>query len=249
MLPIGDDDSGPPGFPMVNLALIGLNAAVFLYQLTSSDFTNGFSVVPREITTGTDLVGRFPLPLPDGTTTFIDEARGPSPIWLTILSAMFMHGGWSHIGGNMLFLFIFGDNVERAFGHLRYLGFYLVCGVLATFAQIAIGPDSIIPNLGASGAIAGVLAAYLVLFPRNRVRVLFGYFITSVPAIVMIGLWAVLQFFNGFGALVPGADAGGGGVAYFAHIGGFIAGFVLAFALRGSVDRSSRPTTVGWRRY
>lgn len=248
MLPIGDDDSGPRVFPLVNLVLIGINVAVFLYQLAHPDFTNGFSVVPREITTGTDLVGRFPLPLPDGTTAFIDEARGPSPIWLTILSAMFMHGGWSHIGGNLLFLFIFGDNVERAFGHLRYLGFYLVCGVLATFAQIAVGPNSIIPNLGASGAIAGVLAAYLVLYPRNRVRVLLGYFITSVPAVLMIGLWALLQFTSGFGSLTPGADAGGDGVAYFAHIGGFVAGLVLAFVLRGSADRTPTPTTIGWRR-
>jgi membrane associated rhomboid family serine protease len=168
MLPIGDDDSGPRGFPVINLALIGINAAVFLYQLASPDFTNGFSVVPREITTGTDLVGRFPLPLPDGTTTFIEEARGPSPIWLTILSAMFMHGSWSHIGGNMLFLFIFGDNVERAFGHLRYLGFYLLCGVLATFTQIAVGPNSIIPNLGASGAIAGILASHQRFYDSFR---------------------------------------------------------------------------------
>jgi len=247
MLPIGDNDTRS-GVPLVNLVLIALNVAVFLYQLGSPDFTNGFSVVPRELTTGTDLVGRFPLPLPDGSTAVIDEARGPSPIWLTVLSAMFMHGGWSHLGGNMLFLFIFGDNVERAFGHLRYLGFYLACGILATIAQVAVAPDSIIPNLGASGAIAGVLAGYLVLFPANRVRVLVGFFVTSVPAILMIGLWAVLQFFDGFGSLVPGADAGGGGVAYFAHIGGFIAGLLLAFLLRGSAERAVGPTTVGWRR-
>ena len=247
MLPIGDDDTRS-GVPLVNLALIAVTVAVFLYQLGSPDFTNGFSMVPREITTGTDLVGRFPLPLPDGTTAVIDEARGPSPIWLTVLSAMFMHGGWGHLGGNMLFLFIFGDNVERAFGHLRYLGFYLASGILATFAQIAIGPDSIIPNLGASGAIAGVLAGYLVLFPANRVRVLIGYFVTSVPAVLMIGLWAVFQFLNGFGSLDPGAAAGGGGVAYFAHIGGFVAGLVLAFLLRPFAAPTRGPTTVGWRR-
>jgi membrane associated rhomboid family serine protease len=157
---------------------------------------------------------------------------------------MFMHGGWTHIGGNMLFLFIFGDNVERALGHLRYLGFYLLCGLVASLAQVYSGPDSILPSLGASGAIAGVLAGYLVLFPRNRVRVLLGYFVTTVPAIAMIGLWAVIQFVNGFGA--TGVNAQSGGVAYMAHIGGFIAGLLLAFLLRPFVDRNVGPHVVGY---
>ena len=246
MIPIGDEDNAPPGFPVVNILLIAINLAAFLYQLASPDFTNGFSAVPVEITTGRDLVGQFPITLPDGSMALVDEARGPSPIWLTLLTSMFMHGGWTHIGGNMLFLFIFGDNVERALGHLRYLGFYLLCGLVASLAQVYSGPDSILPSLGASGAIAGVLAGYLVLFPRNRVRVLLGYFVTSVPAIVMIGLWAVLQFVNGFGA--TGVNAQSGGVAYMAHIGGFIAGLVLAFILRPFVDRSVGPHVMGYSR-
>ena len=246
MLPIGDEDNAPPGFPVVNVLLIAINLAVFLYQLVSPDFTNGFSSVPAEITTGRDLVGQFPITLPDGSVALVDEARGPSPIWLTLLTSMFMHGGWTHIGGNMLFLFIFGDNVERALGHLRYLGFYLLCGLVASLAQVYSGPDSILPSLGASGAIAGVLAAYLVLFPRNRVRVLIGYFVTSVPAVLMIGLWAVIQFVNGFGA--TGVNAQSGGVAYMAHIGGFIAGLVLAFLLRPFVDRTVGPHEVGYAR-
>ena len=246
MLPIGDEDNAPRGFPVVNILLIAINLAVFLYQLVNPDFTNGYSAVPVEITTGRDLVGQFPITLPDGSMALVDEARGPSPIWLTLLSSMFMHGGWTHIGGNMLFLFIFGDNVERAVGHLRYLGFYLGCGVVASLAQVYSGPDSILPSLGASGAIAGVLAGYLVLFPRNRVRVLLGYFVTTVPAVLMIGLWAVIQFVNGFGA--TGVNAQSGGVAYMAHIGGFIAGLLLAFLLRPFVDRSVGPHVVGYSR-
>jgi len=246
VIPIGDEDNAPPGFPVVNILLIAISVAVFLYQLVSPDFTNGFSAVPVEITTGRDLVGQFPITLPDGSMALVDEARGPSPIWLTLLTSMFMHGGWTHIGGNMLFLFIFGDNVERALGHLRYLGFYLVCGLVASLAQVYSGPDSILPSLGASGAIAGVLAGYLVLFPRNRVRVLIGYFVTTVPAVVMIGLWAVIQFVNGFGA--TGVNAQSGGVAYMAHIGGFVAGLLLAFLLRPFVDRSVGPHVVGYSR-
>ena len=246
VLPIGDEDNAPPGFPIVNVLLIATTVAVFLYQLVSPDFTNGFSSVPLEITTGRDLVGQFPITLPDGTVALVEEARGPSPIWLTLLTSMFMHGGWSHIGGNMLFLFIFGDNVEKALGHLRYLGFYLVCGIVASLAQVYSAPDSVLPSLGASGAIAGVLAAYLVYFPRNRVRVLLGFFVTSVPAIAMIGLWAVIQFVNGFGS--TGVNTDTGGVAYMAHIGGFIAGLVLAFGLRPFVNRSVGPHIVGYAR-
>jgi len=244
MLPIGDDDNPAPLFPWVNLAIIAACVVVFLYQLVNPDFTAGYSAVPAEITTGRDLVGQFPVTLPDGTTAIIPEAPGPMPIWLTLLTSMFMHGGWAHIGGNMLFLFIFGDNVEKAFGHVRYLAFYLVCGLAASLAQAYSAPDSILPSLGASGAIAGVLAAYLVLFPTNRVRVLIGYFVTSVPAIAMIGLWALIQFANGFGSTT--VDAQAGGVAYFAHIGGFICGFILAFILKPFSDRGIGPHVVGY---
>ena len=246
MLPIGDDDNPSSTFPIVNLVLIAINVVVFLYQLVNPDFTNGFSAVPAEITTGRDLVGQFAIPLPDGSTVLIDEARGPSPIWITVFTSMFMHGGWTHLGGNMLFLFIFGDNVEKAVGHLRYVAFYLACGIVASLAQVYSGPDSILPSLGASGAIAGVLAAYLVFFPRNRVRVLLGYFITTVPAIAVIGLWALIQFFNGFAAASMSAQTGG--VAYMAHIGGFIAGLVLAFVLRPFADLGLGPHVVGYPR-
>ncbi len=246
MLPIGDDDNPNPAFPIVNLVIIAINVAVFLYQLVSPDFTNGFSTVPAEITTGRDLIGQFTISLPDGTAAVIDEARGPSPIWITLFTSMFMHGGWTHLGGNMLFLFIFGDNVEKSFGHVRYVAFYVVCGLVASLAQVYSGPDSILPSLGASGAIAGVLAGYLVLFPSNRVRVLLGYFVTTVPAVAMIGLWALIQFFNGFASTSVSAQTGG--VAYMAHIGGFIAGLVLAFVLRPFADRGIGPHVVGYPR-
>jgi membrane associated rhomboid family serine protease len=246
MLPIGDDDNPNPTFPLVNIVIIAINVVLFLYQLVSPDFTNGFAAVPAEITTGRDLVGHFPIPLPDGSIAIIDEARGPSPIWITLLTSMFMHGGWTHLGGNMLFLFIFGDNVEKAFGHARYVAFYLVCGVIASLAQVYSGPDSILPSLGASGAIAGVLAAYLVLFPANRVRVLLGYFVTTVPAVAMIGLWALIQFFSGFAATSVSAQTGG--VAYMAHIGGFVAGLVLAFVLKPFADRGVGPHVIGYPR-
>ena len=246
MLPIGDDDNPVPVFPWVNLAIIAACVLVFLYQLVNPDFTSGYSAVPAEITTGRDLIGQFPVDLADGTTAVIDETRGPSPIWLTLLTSTFMHGGWTHLGGNMLFLFIFGDNVEKAFGHVRYLAFYLVCGLAASLAQVYSGPDSVLPSLGASGAIAGVLAAYLVLFPANRIRVLVGYFVTTVPAIAMIGLWALIQFANGFGSTAVSAQTGG--VAYFAHIGGFLCGLVLAFILKPFSERAIGPHVVGYPR-
>jgi len=143
---------------------------------------------------------------------------------------MFMHAGWLHLGGNMLYLWIFGDNVEDRFGHLQFTIFYLLCGFAATFAQLAFSLGSNIPNLGASGAIAGVLGAYILMFPQQRVRVLMGNFITAVPALIVIGLWIVLQFFSGIGSISGAASSGG--VAYMAHIGGFIAGFVLSFIFR-----------------
>src|SRR5712691_4965817 len=156
---------------------------------------------------------------------------------------MFMHGGWLHIGGNMLFLFIFGDNIEKAYGHIKYLTFYLVCGIIAGLAHVLSQPDSIIPSLGASGAISGVMAAYLVLFPTNRVRVLLalGFVLLRpimVPAVVMIGVWALLQFVNGIGSIAVTDQTSG--VAYWAHIGGFIAGVVITFLAKPFLHRASR---------
>src|SRR5256712_13292048 len=230
MLPIADrNEPGPPA--IANIALIAINILVFvLIQLPDPAFTDGYSAVPAEITTGRDLVGPVIVALPDGTSVQIDEAPGPRPIWLPLFTSMFMHGGWMPLLGNMLFLFIFGDNVERAFGRLKYLAFYLVCGVIASLAQVYSDPNSVIPSLGASGAISGVLAAYLVMFPRNPIRVLILLriipWIIEGPAVVMIGPWAALQFLNAFSGQTDG-------VAYLAHVGGFIAGIVLAFVLRG----------------
>jgi membrane associated rhomboid family serine protease len=239
VIPIGDEDTRP-GLPIVNLAIIAINIVVFvLLQLPSDAFTMAFSAIPQEITTGTDLIGPAPIQLPDGTTETIVHTDGPEPIWLTLFTSTFMHGGWLHIAGNMLFLFIFGDNIERSYGSLKYLVFYLVCGVIASLAHVLSDPTSIIPSLGASGAISGVLAAYLVLHPQNQVRVLvmFGYIgrVATVPALVMIGLWALLQFINGLGAIAVTEQTGG--VAYWAHIGGFVAGLVITFLLRPFLDR------------
>jgi len=244
VIPIGDEDtSTQPGVPYVNIAIIAINVVVFLYQLLDPNFTNGYSAVPAEITSGTDIVGRFLLPAPDGTSVVIDEAPGPNPIWLTLLTSMFMHGGWLHIGGNMLFLFIFGDNIEKAYGHIKYVVFYLVCGIIASIAHVFSQPDSIIPSLGASGAISGVLAAYLVLFPTNRVKVLLTLGVIllrpiMVPAVVMIGIWALLQFVNGLGAIAVSEQTSG--VAYWAHIGGFIAGALITLLAKPFIDRGDR---------
>src|SRR5438270_8719978 len=233
MIPLGDEGTPPQrGLPVVNLTIIIINILVFLVQLTAGDsFTNGWSLIPREITTGHDLIGNFHVPGIDGTITLTAAPLGIP--YLTLLTSMFMHGGWLHIGSNMLFLFIFGDNVEDNMGHFKYLLFYLLCGFGADFTQIFLGgPDSVIPNLGASGAIAGVLASYLVLFPKARVRALIplgvAATISYVPAIVMIGIWFLTQL-----ASVFLSEQAGGGVAFFAHIGGFVVGLILTFVLRG----------------
>ena len=249
MIPIGDEDTGgQPGIPWVNVAIIALNVIVFLYQLIDPNFTNGYSTVPAEITSGKDIIGSFLLVAPDGTSVQIDEAPGPNPIWLTLLTSMFMHGGWLHIGGNMLFLFIFGDNIEKAYGHIKYLIFYLVCGIIAGLAHVLSQPDSIIPSLGASGAISGVMAGYLVLFPTNRVKVILTLGVIflrpfMVPAVVMIGIWALLQFVNGIGSIAVTDQTSG--VAYWAHIGGFIAGAVITLLAKPFLDRgTSAPSRV-----
>jgi len=244
MLPISDDNERSQGPAFVSLALIALNVFVFLVlqgagaSTEGQQFTYGYSAVPKEITTGEDLTEPEPITV-DGETVEVPQEPGPTPIWLTLITSMFMHGGWLHLGGNMLYLWIFGDNVEHRVGHGLFLVFYLVVGVLASFAQILADTDSVIPTLGASGAIAGVLGAYLVMFPSNRVLVLIIRFPVWVPAIVVIGLWAVLQFINGFGAL--GLEETGGGVAYMAHIGGFVAGVVAGLAFRMLFNEPRHP--------
>src|SRR5215471_9006577 len=245
LIPIGDDNVGRQTTPYINYLLIGINIVVFLIELSQGpNFINGYACVPYEITHNIDLIK--PVRFPGAPGGFIPEAPGPSPICLTLITSMFMHGGWLHIGGNMLYLWIFGDNVEDNFGHLKYLIFYLLCGFAASFAQIALDPDSKVPSLGASGAIAGVLGSYLIMFPRNKVRVLLPIFIlwtiVSLPAVLVIGFWIILQLFSQFAAISEhSAQTAGGGVAYMAHIGGFFAGVVLTFFFRRRVQKSYTP--------
>lgn len=209
MFPIGDDDSARRTFPMVTYVLIALNVLFFFVELGGGEtFILQWAFVPS----------RF--------------LANPIADFLTLFSSMFMHAGWVHLGGNMLYLWIFGDNVEDRFGHVKFIIFYLLCGLAATFAQMAFSMGSNIPNLGASGAIAGVLGAYILMFPQQQVKVLIGRVVTPVSALIVIGLWIVLQFFSGIGSIAGAADTGG--VAYMAHIGGFVAGFVLTFLFRGN---------------
>ncbi|MEO6295340.1 MAG: rhomboid family intramembrane serine protease [Candidatus Limnocylindria bacterium] len=244
MFPISDENERGHGLAFVSLAFIAINIAVFLLlqgagaSTEGTEFTYGYSAVPFEITNGVDLTVPEPITV-DGQTVDVPQEPGPVPIWLTLFSSIFMHGGWLHLGGNMLFLWIFGDNVEHRIGHIPYLVFYLAAGVIASFAQILIDPGSIIPTLGASGAISGVLGAYLVMFPTNRVTVFLFRFLVPVPAIVAIGMWAVLQFISGFGAIAVTEQTGG--VAYMAHIGGFVAGVVAGLVFRTIFNEPRHP--------
>jgi len=216
MLPIGDDDSDRRFAPLINYVLIAINVLVFVFLQGmggNEKFTYAFSTVPAEILTGKDIAAGILEPT-------------PVPVYFTLITSMFMHGGWAHLLGNMLFLWVFGDNIENRIGHIRYLIFYLVCGIIASLSHVFVsGSDSLIPSLGASGAISGVLGGYLLLFPSRRVRVIMGRGITTVPAFVALGIWIVFQVISQLGVL--GGDQGGGGVAYAAHIGGFIAGLAL----------------------
>jgi membrane associated rhomboid family serine protease len=214
MFPIGDENE-QNGIAYVSIAFIALNVLAFLLEINRPTeesvqaFITAWGVVPREYTAGVDLPPTIPYPL-----------------WTTLLTSMFLHGGWGHLGGNMLFLWIFGDNLEHRIGHLRFLLFYLVCGVAAGLAHIVFNSNSSIPTVGASGAISGVLGGYLLMFPRNRVYVLTYGGVATVPALMMLGLWILVQFVNGVGEVARTPETGG--VAYIAHIGGFVAGMVLA---------------------
>lgn len=219
MMPIGDDNSGRTITPIVNYLLIAVNIIVFIFAQgmgSNEAFLMSFSTVPQEILTGTDI-----------TTGGLGPS--PEPVYLTILTSMFMHGSIAHIAGNMLYLWIFGDNLENVMGHFKYFVFYIICGVLASLAHVMVssmtGNGLLVPSLGASGAISGVLGGYLILFPKNRVRVLALRSIISVPAIVSLGIWIVLQIVSQMQAL--GGSGQEGGVAYAAHIGGFLAGMLL----------------------
>jgi membrane associated rhomboid family serine protease len=234
MLPIGDDNSDRTLTPVVNYLLILVNVLVFVFfqGLGSNErFTYAFSTVPKEIVTGRDVAEPVTIkdPVSGDVAGTVQLEPTPIPVYLTLITSMFMHGGIAHIFGNMLYLWIFGDNVENTLGHLRYLIFYLVCGVIAglshVFATVAFGGNPYLPSLGASGAISGVLAGYIVLFPSRRVRVIVFRTIQEVTAIWAIGIWFVFQLISGIGVFGGGSQAGG--VAYAAHIGGFIAGLIL----------------------
>jgi len=246
LFPISDDDRGISGPCWVTHAILLANIVVFGWQVSHPAFTYGWSVIPAEITSGTDLVEPIQLEA-DGQRIEIPQVPGPRPIYITLLSSMFMHGGLGHIFGNMLYLWIFGNNVEHRFGHVRFLLFYLASGLAATAAQLAIWPNSIVPNLGASGAISGVLGAYIVLFPRNRVNVIVFYHVVSIPAFMVIGLWAVTQFMHGFGSIAMTHQTDGVGVAYMAHVGGFVAGVVVAGLVR--LNMKSEPDSMIFRQY
>lgn len=257
LLPIGDDNQNRRTTPYVVYIILVINIVMFVFFQQAvmtpegQHFTNGYAVVPYEITNGIDLTepmivrpsgsdigsrsGQRPIQIP--------EAPGPSPIYLTLLTAMFMHGSWLHIAGNMLYLWIFGDNVEDNFGHGSFLLFYIICGLAASFAQIFVDPVSPIPSLGASGAIAGVLGSYLIMFPRNRIRTIlpFGFVFLftpiELPAVVVLGFWIVLQIFEQARSVAGEAQ---GGVAYMAHIGGFAVGAVLCFLFRRRNNSETR---------
>ena len=209
MFPIGDDNSARKTVPLVTYALIAVNVLFFVFELMNGDaFIEKWAFVPS----------RF--------------LANPVGDFLTLFTSMFMHAGWLHLGGNMLYLWIFGDNVEDRFGHGKYFIFYLICGLAATFAQLVFSTNSTIPNLGASGAIAGVLGAYIILFPGGKIKVLMGQGVIQVSALIVIGLWIVLQFFSGIGSIIS-TTTDTGGVAFMAHIGGFVAGILLTILFRG----------------
>jgi membrane associated rhomboid family serine protease len=221
MLPIGDDEGSAQGARIVTIALIALNVLAFFLELGQGSegalqsFITSWGVVPREYSVGHDIPPTIPL-----------------PYWSTLITSMFLHGGWMHLGGNMLYLWIFGDNLERVMGAAKYAVFYLVCGIAAGLAHILFAGGSTVPSVGASGAISGVLGGYLLMFPQNRVKVLTRGGVASVPAIVVLGMWIVIQLVSQLGSIAQTSE--GGGIAYMAHIGGFVAGMALVklFATR-----------------
>jgi membrane associated rhomboid family serine protease len=237
VFPLYDDNSDRTTTPIVNYAIIGLNIFVFIFlqQLGNNPFTYSFSTVPFEILHNHDVVTQArQVTDPITGQQFMIPGLGPTPIsvYLTLFTSMFMHGGIAHIAGNMLFLWIFGDNIEDRLGHVKYLIFYLLCGVIASlshvFATGVFATDEqslLVPSLGASGAISGVLGGYILLHPKRRVTVILFRFLTDVPAYVAIGIWFAFQLISGLGMLGGGSQHGG--VAYAAHIGGFIAGLIL----------------------
>lgn len=227
MIPLSDSDIIRETRPYITIGIIGLNSLVFLYELTlgsvqTAQFFYKWGFIPLEFTGGKEFESLF-------TGTEMLPIQSSIPTWGTAITAMFMHGGFMHFGSNMLFLWVFGDNVEDRLGHIKFILFYAACGIAAILTQVAANGQSQVPNIGASGAIAGVLGAYLVLFPYSRINTLVVmYFITIVriPALFMLAFWFILQFFGGIGSLAA-ATAHTGGTAYWAHVGGFVAGVIF----------------------
>ena len=231
MLPLSDHNPSRTT-PIVNILLIGVNIFLFFWEISQG---------------------------PNLQQTLFELGFIPARFWASPLHplniigmflSMFLHGGWLHLGGNMLYLWIFGDNIEDRLGHFRYLIFYLLCGIVATLAHAFFNPASRMPSIGASGAIAGVLGAYILLFPNARVTTLIPIFffitIREIPAIFVLGIWFVLQLFSGVASLgVP--EASSGGVAFFAHIGGFVAGMILVAVMGGMRRPRAIPSGDYWR--
>lgn len=236
VFPLYDDNTDRQTTPLINYALLGLNIFVFVFLqgLGGNDgFTYSFSTVPAEILQGRDIVTPAREVIYAGQRIEI-PGLGPTPgsVYFTLFTSMFMHGGFMHLAGNMLFLWIFGDNIEDRLGHAKYLVFYLLCGLIASLAHVfttGVFASSesalLVPSLGASGAISGVLGGYMLLHPKRRVTVILFRFLTDVPAYVAIGIWFAFQLISGLGMFGGGSQQGG--VAYAAHIGGFLAGLIL----------------------
>ena len=232
VFPIRDDNTGRQSTPHITYALIALNVLVFVFLQGlggNERFTYAFSVVPQEIRTGDDIARNVPVEI-GGDRASIPLQPTPGSVYFTLLTSMFMHGSLMHLLGNMLFLWIFGDNVEDDLGRGRYTAFYLLTGLIASLSHVistfVLGDNPFIPSLGASGAISGVMGGYLVMHPHRRVTVIMFRTLTDVPGYVAVGLWFVFQLISAFGVIGQGPQSGGG-VAFMAHIGGFIAGVVL----------------------
>jgi membrane associated rhomboid family serine protease len=235
LLPIGDDNRDRHLTPFVTYILIAINIIAFVFWQEMGNnipVTFGYSTVPEEILTGQDIITRSRIienPITGQSIAMPGLQPTPIPVYLTLITSMFMHGGWAHLGGNMLFLWIFGDNIENSMGHKRYFIFYLLCGVLASLAHVFtasyLNQSTLVPSLGASGAISGILGGYLLMFPGRTVHVWVLLGIISLPAFLVVGIWFVFQVINGMGML--GGEESAGGVAYAAHIGGFVAGLLL----------------------
>jgi len=236
VLPLWDDNTDRTTTPLINYAIIALNIFVFVFLQglgSNNGFTYSFSTVPAEILQGRDIITSSREIIYAGQRIEI-PGLGPTPgsVYFTLFTSMFMHGGFMHLAGNMLFLWIFGDNIEDRLGHAKYLVFYLLCGLIASLAHVfttgvfATSESALlVPSLGASGAISGVLGAYILLHPKRRVTVILFRFLTDVPAYVAIGIWFAFQLISGLGMFGGGSQTGG--VAYAAHIGGFLAGLIL----------------------